>query len=178
MSSGYPDRYFTERSLVEEATRTLETARHVGVDTGEGKSIQVPDAVEDIMRNEAFYCRANVDEMPYRIALYGNSLVTLAEKGASFAFAMKSGPARTLPFMHPLPNESEAFPAVIDTLNAKSSGGSEVQLTPITAALLEAREQQNGFSAGENFIAMAGILNYIGVAERTGLALTIFPAAP
>jgi hypothetical protein len=133
-------------------------------------NLRVSGVTSEIIRQEAYYCRAPEEEMPYRIVLHGAAITALAKEGATLGFDV--GRKSLLPFTHPLPSGGNVQ-ASLDHTGQSRTENATVELSPIAAGMLADTCEEYGFSMEHNFAALAGLINYIGISEREGLALVV-----
>jgi hypothetical protein len=172
--------YFNHSELVNEAARLSKDTTTVSEDI----CLSVPNKLEEIIRHEAFYCRASEDEMPSRMVLHGASIVSLIARGVYIDFQYDRVPdpempghtvTSHIPLSFPRPEETEKITHVADAIKRLSDDRFEIRLNSLASALLENVCNENGLSSEINFVAIAGLINYIGIAERAGMYLSVYP---
>lgn len=171
------DQYFSQTDFFKEAALLTRTAK-----PAEETVLTVPSYTEAALKEEAFYCRIDSTEMPSRAVLYGATVFSCVDKGGDIGFHEVSmisdnlagrRRVRNFPFIFPSPEAAIETRLAAESREPQAVDGIEVTLDPLASSLIQERESKNGFSSEANFLALLGLINFIGVNERVGRYLTL-----
>lgn len=128
--------------------------------------LTIPGSVEEIIRQEGFYCRAPQIDAPSVIAVYGASIVSLLNKGAHVDFvAQQASRSMRVPIV--MPDIAELSPV-------SSEDACEVELNEIASGVVSAYSRENGVSSAASFVNLVNVVNLLGVHDRLGRSFCVY----